>query len=149
MALTIIIIFISKNKLINLTNLVCIIEFPIVITFSVLFLFLLTSSYDFFGVYLTIEGLSLTLYVLAAMLHQGIVSIESSIKYFSLGALSTGILLFGISILFGCIGGLDFLTIQIFLGNAIFLKSFLEVKLAFIFITFGFLFKISAFPCHI
>ena len=44
---------------------------------------------DFFGIYLAMEGLCLTLYVLASMTHQGIVSIEASIKYFSLGFLES------------------------------------------------------------
>jgi NADH-quinone oxidoreductase subunit N len=127
----------------------CIIEFPLILTFSTLFLFLLSSSYDFFGIYLAMEGLSLTLYVLASMTHQGIVSIEAAIKYFSLGAISSGIFLFGISILFGIIGALDFLEIQLFLSNSNFLENILEVKFALLFILFGFFFKLSAFPCHI
>jgi len=148
-SLTILILFISKDKFIKVNKLNCMIEFPLILLFSILFLFLLTSSYDFFGVYLSLEGLSLTLYVLAGMLHQGVVSVEGAIKYFSLGAISTGILLFGVSCLFCCVGGLDFLELQVFLGSNLFLKSFFEVKLSLLFITFGFLFKISAFPCHI
>jgi NADH-quinone oxidoreductase subunit N len=115
----------------------------------VLFLFLLTSSYDFFGIYLAMEGLSLTLYVLAGMTHQSIVSIESAIKYFSLGAISSGIFLLGISLLFGVIGALDFLEIQIYLNNIHLLENLLEIKISFLLILFGFLFKLSAFPCHI
>jgi len=97
---------------------------------------------------LSIEGLSLTLYVLAATLREGILSIESAIKYFSLGAISTSIFLFGISILFGIVGALDFLEIQLFLGSLNFLIHFLQIKVALIFILFGFFFKLSAFPCH-
>lgn len=114
-----------------------------------LFLFLLSSSYDFFGIYLAMEGLSLTLYVLASMTHKGVVSIEASIKYFSLGAISSGIFLFGISIIFGIVGVLDFLEIQLFLSNSHFLENILEIKLGLLFILFGFFFKLSAFPCHI
>jgi len=114
-----------------------------------LFLFLLTSTYDFFGIYLTLEGLSLTLYALASMTHQGIVSIEAAIKYFSLGAISSGIFLFGISLLFGLIGSLDFLEIQLFLSNSLFLNNILEVKISLLCILFGFFFKLSAFPCHV
>lgn len=126
------------------------IEFPLTVGFSVFFMFLLTSSYDFFGVYLSIEGLSLTLYVMAAMLYNGVVSIESAIKYFSLGAISSGILLFGISILFAVVGALDFLEIYLFLGNEFQYEfSFSEVKFAFLCILFGLFFKISAFPCHV
>jgi NADH-quinone oxidoreductase subunit N len=112
-------------------------------------MFFLTSSYDFFGFYLSIEGLSLTLYVLSVMLQQSIVSIEATIKYFSLGAISTGILLLGVSIVFGLIGSLDFLETQIFLGSSKILLYFLEIKIGILFIIFGLLFKISVFPCHI
>ena len=147
--LTLIILRISKAKIKNLILLNCIIEFPLIILFTVLFLFLLTSSYDFFGIYLAMEGLSLTLYVLAGMTHQSIVSIESAIKYFSLGAISSGIFLLGISLLFGVIGALDFLEIQIYLNNIHLLENLLEIKISFLLILFGFLFKLSAFPCHI
>jgi len=121
--LTLIVLYISKNKFVKFVKLTCILEFPIVIGFSVLFLLLITSSYNFFCAYLAIEGLSLTLYVLASMLYYGIVSLEASIKYFSLGAISSGIFLLGISVLFSCIGALDFLEVQIFLGSSVFLES--------------------------
>jgi len=147
--LCLIVLFISKKKLISFITFACIFEFPIIFGFSLLFLFLLTSSYDFFCIYLALEGLGLTLYVFSSMLYYGIVSIEASIKYFSLGAISTGVFLLGVSILFGCVGSLNFLEIQIFLGSCLFLDSILELKLALLCIIFGFLFKISAFPCHI
>ena len=142
--LTLLVLALSKLKIKNLLSLNCIIEFPVIIAFSVLFLFLLSSSYDFFGIYLAMEGLSLTLYVLASITHQGIVSIEASIKYFALGAISSGIFLFGVSLFFGLVGSLDFLEIQIFLSNSHFL-----IKIALLCILFGFFFKVSAFPCHI
>jgi len=112
-------------------------------------MFILLSSYDFFGVYLAIEGLSLTLYVLSALLHQGIISIEAGIKYFSLGAIASGSLLLGISILFGLIGSLDFLEIQNFLGSQNLLNYIFETKISLTLIFFSFFFKISAFPCHV
>ena len=119
------------------------------VCFSVLFMFLLLSSYDFFAVYLTIEGLSLTLYVLATLLHQGIISVEASIKYFSLGAIASGSLLLGIIILFGIVGSLDFLEIQNFFGGQIVLNYIFEIKISLVLIFFAFFFKVSAFPCHI
>jgi NADH-quinone oxidoreductase subunit N len=147
--LTITVLFISNYKIQQFCRLNYFIEFPLVIGFSVLFMFLLSSSYDFFGTYLTIEGLSLTLYVLATLLHQGIISIESAIKYFSLGAIASGSLLLGIVILFGLVGSLDFLEIQNFLGNNNVLMYFFEVKISLILIFFSFFFKNSAFPCQI
>lgn len=148
-SLTILVFWISKNKLKNSIYFNCMVEFPLIISFSLLFMFLLSSSYDLFGVYLSIEGLSLTLYVLSAIMYQSILSIESTIKYFSLGAISSGILLLGISIIFGLIGSLDFLEIQIFLGSEQIVSHFLEIKIGFLFILIGFLFKIAAFPFHV
>ena len=139
----------SKFKIQNATSMSCSIELPLIIAFCVLFLFLLTSAYDFFVTYLAIEGLSLTLYSMAAILSQSIISVEASFKYFSLGAISSGILLFGISIIFGLIGCLDFLEIQLFLGGVYSTIYFFEIKISLILILFGFFFKISAFPCHV
>lgn len=126
-----------------------VIELPLIVGFSTLFIYILTSSYDFFGMYLAIEGLSLTLYTLAALLYEGTVAVEAAIKYFSLGAISTGILLFGISILFSIVGSLDFLEIQIYLTSDKTIENVDEIKFAFVCILFGFFFKIGAFPCHI
>lgn len=116
LVLTISVLYASKTRLVLNTKLYTL-EFPLVIGFSVFFLFILTSTYDFFGIYLALEGLSLTLYVLAGILNYSIVSIEAAIKYFSLGAIASGVLLFGISLLFGIVGSLDFLEIQLFLGS--------------------------------
>jgi NADH-quinone oxidoreductase subunit N len=149
LVLTLFILFISKNRLVYKNDLTCSIEFPVVIGFSLLFMFFLTSTYDFFGVYLALEGLSLTLYVLAGILNQSVISIEAGIKYFSLGAISSGILLFGICYLFGLVGSLDFLEVQLFLSGSIQNFSLLfELKVAIICILFGLFFKLSIFPCH-
>jgi NADH-quinone oxidoreductase subunit N len=63
--------------------------------------------------YLTLEGLSIVLYVLAAYPFKQS-SLEASIKYYTLGALSSGILLFGISLIYGIVGAFDFLNIKFF-----------------------------------
>ena len=149
MSLTIIILVISNNKIKQFSEFRYFIELPLIISFSVLFMFLLLSSYDFFGAYLAIEGLSLTLYVLAAVLHQGVISVEASIKYFSLGAIASGSLLLGIVILFGIVGSLDFLEIQNFLGNENVLNYLFEIKISLVLLFFSFFFKVSAFPCHV
>ena len=147
--LTVFILYITKSRLLLNNKLNCAIELPLVVGFSVLFMFFLTSTYDFFGMYLSLEGLSLTLYVLAGILNQSVISIESAIKYFSLGAVSSGILLFGVSYLFGLVGSLDFLEVQLFLSSSI--QNFsllLELKVSVLCILFGLFFKLSAFPCH-
>ena len=146
---------ISKVYIILLTTLVLVIskyrlkennvEFIVVINFSLFFLLVLSSVYDFFVFYLVMEGLSLTLYVLAGMSNKSIVSIESSLKYFSLGAFSSGILLLGICFLYGLVGSLNFLDIQVFFAN---INNLFEIKVTVILIIFGLLFKLGAFPCN-
>jgi len=135
----------SKHQLVIETRLQLIPELLIIIGFSVLFLLLLTSTNDFFGFYLILEGLSLTLYILAGMLHSSLLSIESSMKYFVLGGVSSGIFLFGISLLFGIVGSLNFLELQLFFNNCLDIS---ELKIILCFIFFGFFFKLAAFPCH-
>ena len=82
-------------------------------------------------------------------MYKNILSIEATIKYFSLGAIAGGILLLGISIIFGLVGSLDFLEIQIFLGSYQILFYFLELKIGLLLLIMGFLFKIAAFPFHV
>ena len=149
LVLTFLVLSISQNKLIIDKQLTCVLEFPLVVGFSLLFLFFLLSIYDFFGFYLALEGLSLTLYVLAGMLNYSVISIESSIKYFALGAIASGFLLFGMSLLLGIVGSLDFLELQLFFSNSFQnYKVIAELKIAIFFILVGFFFKIAAFPCH-
>ncbi len=138
--LTTLVLVISKYRL-KENN----VEFIVVINFSLFFLLVLSSVYDFFVFYLVMEGLSLTLYVLAGMSNKSVVSIESSLKYFSLGAFSSGILLLGICFLYGLVGSLNFLDIQVFFTN---INNLFEIKVTVILIVFGLLFKLGAFPCN-
>ena len=121
------------------------VDFIVVLNFSLFFLLILSSIYDFFVFYLVLEGLSLTLYVLAGMANKSIVSVESSIKYFSLGAFSSGLLLLGICLLYGLVGSLNFLDIQLFFSN---IDNLFESKVTVVLIVFGLLFKLGAFPCN-
>lgn len=122
------------------------VEYSFLIGFAVFFLLTFVSSFDLMVTYLTLEGLSILLYVIAAYPFKQS-SIEASIKYYSLGALSSGILLFGMSLIYGLTGSLDFLNIKFFFsfGTDI---SYLSMSFILLCLIFGFLFKISAFPCH-
>lgn len=122
------------------------VEYPILIAFAVFFLLTFISSFDLMVTYLTLEGLSILLYILAAYPFKQS-SVEASIKYYSLGALSSGILLFGISLIYGLTGALDFLNVKFFLSFNSNI-SYLTLNLIILCLIFGFLFKISAFPCH-
>jgi NADH-quinone oxidoreductase subunit N len=122
------------------------VDYPLLIALSVFFIFILVSSFDLMVMYVAIEGLSILLYILAMFPFKQS-SIEASIKYYSLGALSSGILLFGISLMYGLTGALDFLSIKAFFLFESWIAHLMFYLMVLSFI-FGFLFKISAFPCH-
>ena len=118
-------------------------EYPIIILLSILGMFFMVSSNDIILFYLGLELQSLSLYILAAIDRDNIRSTESGIKYFILSALSSGLLLYGCSLLYGFTGSTNFDVIAVELNSentgAIFAMVFVLVGLAF---------KISAVPFH-
>ena len=126
-------------------------EYTLLLLFSTCSMLLLISASDFISMYLAIEMQSLCLYVLAASKRNSEFSTEAGVKYFLLGAFSSGILLFGCSILYGLTGLTGFQSFaQLFSGVggslAVETQSFLSVGV--LFIAVGFLFKLTAAPFH-
>jgi proton-translocating NADH-quinone oxidoreductase chain N len=126
-------------------------EYLVLILLSTLSMCLLVSSYDLISMYLAIEMQSLCLYVLAASKRNSEFSTEAGLKYFLLGAFSSGILLFGCSVLYGLTGLTGFESFaKLFSGVGESLpvqtQSFLSVGI--LFIAVGFLFKLTAAPFH-
>ena len=83
-------------------------EFSILVLLSCLGGCWLVASYDFFTMYMTIELLSLPLYALASIKTRSLLSTEAGLKYFILGAFSSGMFLFGVSLLYFATGSLSF-----------------------------------------
>ena len=81
-------------------------EFPVLILFSTLGMALMVSANDLVSLYLAIELQSLPLYVLATFNRNDSFSSESGVKYFILGALSSGLLLYGSSLIYGFTGSI-------------------------------------------
>jgi NADH-quinone oxidoreductase subunit N len=77
--------------------------------------------------YLTLEAFSLCLYSLAAIDYTSEASIESGMKYFAVGAVSSGILIYGISILYGVFGCTDFIHIYMLIYKGDYFTNFLLV----------------------
>ena len=124
-------------------------EYWIIFLISILSMILLVSSNDFFSIFLAIEIQSFTLYLFASFGKNSAFCTESSLKYFVLGGLSSGLLLFGISLIFGFLGTLSFdklslLTTGLYNSS----DSNLIILLALIFISSGLLFKLGAAPFH-
>ena len=121
-------------------------EIPILILFSTLGMLLLIGSNNLMAMYLGIELQSLALYVIAAIKRDSLQSSESGIKYFVLGALSSGILLYGCSLIYGFTASTNF--DDIFLTISSLDKLNLGIIFGLVFILIGLAFKVSAVPFH-
>ncbi len=137
-------IIISKDyflgiKLINF-------EIPILLLFSTLGMMLMISANNLMSMYLAIELQSLSLYVAAAIKRDSLSSAESGVKYFILGALSSGILLYGFSLIYGFTGSMNFDEINFYLLRYENLNLGLIFGLVFVMV--GLAFKVSAVPFH-
>ena len=125
-------------------------EFVILLLLATLSLMLMVSSYDFISFYLSLEFQSLGLYVLAALKRDNEYSTEAGLKYFVLGAFSSGFLLFGASLIYGLTGTTNFEDLSILftgLGPSDFFTQS-SVVVGILFISVALLFKISAAPFH-
>ena len=124
-------------------------EYLILILLSTLSMFLLVSSYDLISMYLAIEMQSLCFYVLAASKRHSEFSTEAGLKYFLLGAFSSGVLLFGCSLVYGYTGITNFEDIaKCLAGSALFQTHHSFLHLGMCLIMIGFLFKLTAAPFH-
>lgn len=121
-------------------------EYPILILLAGLGMMLMVSANNMLALYMGLELQSLALYVLAAFQRNSLKSAEAGIKYFILGALSSGMLLFGISLIYGFTGTVDFELIAATLGNMDFTPY--GVVFGMVFVLAGLAFKISAAPFH-
>ena len=119
------------------------IEYPILTLSSILGMMIMISSNDLIIFYLGLELQSLALYVLASFNRDNILSSESGLKYFVLSALSSGLLLYGCSLVYGFSGSTNFTTIATISSNIEY-----GVTFGLVFIIVGLAFKISAVPFH-
>jgi len=119
------------------------IEYPILILSSVLGMMIMISSNDLIVFYMGLELQSLALYVLATFNRDQLKSSEAGLKYFVLSALSSGLLLYGCSLIYGFTGSTNFNLIADQLNSNEYALTF-----GIVFILVGLSFKISAVPFH-
>ena len=122
-------------------------EYPVLILFSTLGMLIMVSAGDFLTLYMGLELQSLPLYVLAAYQRENTQATEAGLKYFVLGALASGMLLYGISLVYGFAGTTQFSSLSMVLGGSDAHPS-LGVVVGMVFIMAGLCFKISAVPFH-
>ncbi|MFN8828376.1 MAG: NADH-quinone oxidoreductase subunit NuoN [Labrys sp. (in: a-proteobacteria)] len=119
-------------------------EYPILILLATVGMMMMVSANDLIALYLGLELQSLALYVVAAIHRDNVKSTEAGLKYFVLGALSSGMLLYGASFIYGYTGTIGFE------GIAVAVKEGASIGLVFglVFLMAGLAFKISAVPFH-
>ena len=121
-------------------------EYPVLLLFATLGMLIMLSANDFMTVYIGLELLSLSLYVVAAFHRDNEQSAEAGLKYFVLGALASGLFLYGASLVYGFAGTTSFERIAQALLDPAGRSQGLTVGL--IFILAGLAFKVSAVPFH-
>jgi NADH-quinone oxidoreductase subunit N len=125
-------------------------EFPVLIVFATVGMMLMISASDLISLYLGLELQSLALYVIAAFRRDSVKSTEAGLKYFVLGALSSGMLLYGASLVYGFAGSTNFAAIAKGLGALGGDPASLPLGVLFgvVFVAAGLAFKVSAAPFH-
>lgn len=119
-------------------------EYPVLVLLAVLGMVVMVSAADLMTLYIGFELQSLALYIAAAIARDSLRSTEAGLKYFVLGALASGLLLYGISLVYGFAGTTNFVSLASILGAGAGYGTIIGV----VFVLVGLAFKISAAPFH-
>ncbi len=120
-------------------------EYPLLIVFATLGMLIMISAQDLITLYIGLELQSLALYVLAAINRDSRRATEAGLKYFILGALSSGLLLYGSSLVYGFTGTVNFIELATIVTTE---SMGLGLLLGLVFVAAGLAFKVSAVPFH-
>ncbi len=120
-------------------------EYPVLLTFATLGMTMMVSANDLMALYVGIELQSLPLYVVAAIKRDNRRSSEAGLKYFILGALSSGMLLYGCSLIYGYTGTTGFVALTAAADTG---TPSIGLLVGLVFLTAGLAFKASAVPFH-
>ncbi len=120
-------------------------EFPVLVVLATVGMMVMVSATDLIVLYMGLELQSLALYVVAAFRRDSLRSTEAGLKYFVLGALSSGLLLYGASLAYGTAGTTTFAGISAIAGEG---ERSLGLLFGLVFLAAGMAFKVSAAPFH-
>ena len=121
-------------------------EFMVLVLFALLGMMVMISASHFLTLYMGLELLSLSLYALVALQRDSAVATEAAMKYFILGALASGLLLYGMSMLYGATGTLEVAAISEAIQHGVPNKALLVFGL--VFVVAGLAFKLGVVPFH-
>ncbi len=121
-------------------------EFPVLVLYATIGMLIMVSASNLMTLYLGVELNALAIYVLAAFARDDLRSSEAGLKYFVLGALASGLLLYGISLVYGFSGTMDFAVLADALADPKKVSAGLVVGI--VFMISGLAFKVSAAPFH-
>jgi len=123
-------------------------EYPVLIVFATLGMFIMISANNFMTLYVGLEMQSLALYVCAAFQRDNLRSSEAGLKYFVLGAVASGMLLYGCSMVYGFSGTTSFGELESLLSGMPAGEISIGLVVGLVFVAAGLAFKISAVPFH-
>ncbi len=121
-------------------------EFFVLGLFAVLGMMVMASAHNMLSLFLGLELLSLSLYAMVAMDRDSSIATEAAMKYFVLGAMATGLLLYGMSMIYGATGSLDLKEISAAVASAS--SNDMVLLLGVVFVVVGLAFKLGAVPFH-
>ena len=124
-------------------------EYFVLVLLSVLGMMVMVSGYSLLTLYLGLEILSLSLYTLIAIARERAGAVEAALKYFVLGAIASGLLLYGMSMIYGISGSINITDIANFAANAdLASRETLILNFGLVFLVIGIAFKLGAVPFH-
>lgn len=122
-------------------------EYYALLMLGVLGMMVMVSSHSFITIFIGLEVMSISIYILCALLRNNLKSVESSVKYFLLGAFATSFLLYGMALIYGSTGIIDVVELkQYFLMRQPFAPQMFIIGLGLLIVGFGF--KIASVPFH-
>ncbi len=122
-------------------------EYYALILFATLGMMLMAAGSHLITIFLGLETMSISIYILAGMMREDKRSVEAALKYFLLGAFATGFLLYGIALIYGATGSLYLKDIATYVASKNLLRSPM-LLMSLVFLTIGFGFKIASVPFH-
>ncbi len=122
-------------------------EYYALILFATLGMMLMAAGTHLIIIFLGLETMSISIYILAGMMREDKRSVEAALKYFLLGAFATGFLLYGIALIYGATGSLYLKDVASYIASKNLLRSPM-LLMSLVFLTIGFGFKVASVPFH-